>query len=105
MINNGITSQVTTKLDEIKEGFNSLILDVINTAIAEKVSEQKREGLSLEYDIKQVSGNTSQSACVLFYKIVKRNSQVYQDQPDKKKQTQNRKFALLFVNETLFSVI
>ena len=37
MINNEITTQVTRKLDELKEDLNTQILEVINPAIAEKV--------------------------------------------------------------------
>ena len=36
MINNEITTQVTRKVDETREDLNALILDVINSAIAEK---------------------------------------------------------------------
>ena len=37
MINNENTTQVTRKLDEIREELNGQILEVINSAIAEKV--------------------------------------------------------------------
>ena len=37
LINNEITTQVTRKLDELKEDLNTQILEVINPAIAEKV--------------------------------------------------------------------
>ena len=36
MINNEITTQVTRKLDEVREDLNTQILEVINSAIAEK---------------------------------------------------------------------
>ena len=37
LINNEITSKVTKKLDEIRSDLNTQILEVINSAIAEKV--------------------------------------------------------------------
>ena len=37
MINNEITSQVTRKLDEIRDDINKQVLEVINSAITEKV--------------------------------------------------------------------
>ena len=37
MVNNEISTQVTRKLDEVREDLNSQFLEVINSAIAEKV--------------------------------------------------------------------
>ena len=48
LINNEITTQVTRKLDEIKEDLNTQILKVINTAIAEKVLHSIQKVLGVE---------------------------------------------------------
>ena len=48
MINNEITTQVTRKVDEIREDLEALILEVINLATAEKGLSSIRNALGVQ---------------------------------------------------------
>ena len=48
LINNQITTQVTRKLDEVREDLNTQILEVINWAIAEKVLPSIQNALGVQ---------------------------------------------------------